>query len=606
VDKTTAKVGEKVTLTATLNAPWLTQDQLAGTTISIVETRPSNASISITLGSCLGLSQCVKTITTGVAFLGISGYHAEVNKKFLLSGTDDYVNGATGWSATSQVEWKPNSSCITSAASSEAAALTAHSRPHDQSLLICLIPSKTSLNGGKTATLSADPSDNLPAGDSIVITNLIKGQDLSPSCSTDQNGYTSCTAQESYQTSKKYTYQAKIMANGQPVALSKTQIIRWRSPVDLQINIDRSNLAVGMQDKVTGTFNQPLDDSGYSLVVVNVTTGKQSSICKTLTTCVFQETSSSPVQWSYVTQLLDADTGAVLGTSSGEPTATWVNWTISITADHQVGHPGDTLTLKVTVNVDVGNSGGYSVRIIADHGPPGICTNGIFCSWPWSSSSPNSDTFTAYVYGPDGNPVPGVQTSLYTIVWAGITLVADMYSVPVGTQITVKATANFTMSNSGGWRIRIVASVGQPGICTTGNICTWPWNSQSPASVTLVAYIDDPSGTAFVSSGPQITITWTHNICPNGTDECLVLNPDHGGPNSSFTATWQDETGDSCDANDNITFSFDGTALGTVMADANGTGSANIQLHSATLGAHSVSISDSCGDSNTSTTYTVQ
>jgi hypothetical protein len=597
IDKSTAKVGDKVTLTADINAPWLTQQELRQIGFWIREVDPVTYQNETLVGGgevCKGATHCVQTITTG-SKLGTRLYWA-------LALNDAAPGGIPGWTGPTQVDWKANSPCSAGTSSAETAAV----RPHDQSLLICLIPNKTSLSGGETATLSADPSANLPPGDSIVITNVTKGQDLSSPCSTDASGYTSCAATETYQTSKKYRYQAKIMANGQPVALSTVVVVWWQSPVDLQITVERDTLAVGMKDKVTGTFNQPLDDSGYSIVVQNVTTGKESSPCKTGTQCVFEETSNSPVQWSYVVRLRDAETGADLGASPGLPVVSFVAWTISISADHQVGHPGDTLTVKAQVNVDVANSGGFTVQIIADHGPPGICTTGTICSWPWSASSPTFDTFTAYVYGPDGNPVPGVQTSLYTIVWAGITLTADMYSAPVGTQITVKATANFTMSNSGGWRIRIVASQGQPAICTTGNICTWPWNSQSPASVSFVAYIDDPSGTAFVSSGPQITITWTHNICPNGIDECLVLNPDHGGPNSLFTATWQDETGDSCDAFDNITFSFDGAAVVTVKADANGMGSTGIQLNNATLGAHSVSIADSCGDSNSSTTYTVQ
>jgi hypothetical protein len=206
----------------------------------------------------------------------------------------------------------------------------------------------------------------------------------------------------------------------------------------------------------------------------------------------------------------------------------------------------------------------------------------------------------------DSNGTVVAQSQRVPVYWQWIVrLVADQYNVPVGTTVNLTASTNADLGGSG-YSVVISADTGNSASCATGTTCVWQVSSNVAGSHQFKAYVLDSSGNAVTDSGKPVIISWTARvICPNEGTECLVLNPSSGDPNSSFSATWQDESNDPCDSFDQVTFYFDGQSVITAQADSTGSASVTFQLHSASLGDHTVSITDSCGDSQVSTTYSV-
>jgi hypothetical protein len=71
-----------------------------------------------------------------------------------------------------------------------------------------------------------------------------------------------------------------------------------------------------------------------------------------------------------------------------------------------------------------------------------------------------------------------------------------------------------------------------------------------------------------------------------------------------FTATFIESSSDSCDATGTVSFFFDGGPLGSAVPDHSGWASVQVTLTNATLGNHTISVVDSCGE-HASTTYMV-
>jgi hypothetical protein len=465
-------------------------------------------------------------------------------------------------------------------------------------------PPKTTVTSGTTVTLNAS-SDNALAGTGL---HVVIGDDQGNTnpCASESNSCSWPVSQNVSSAPVTRTYTAWL-ANSSGVKVgpvSSQVVLTWEKLPGLTLvaTPNRHDFVLGTKAHLILTSDTPVDGQSTFLKIIG-SDGSVVASCPTGTTCSGDATSNTNGTVTYTGEVVDASGKQVDSKTFA------INWFTFTITENITSSPSNTVPIdtKVLINMSASPApAGFTLRITGPGGSASCPTSSpLNCVGFVTSFTPQTFNVMLQVFD-DATGQPASAPTTQPVIWVPFSITdsaSPSSTAAPGTQVTIMMSAQpiatgYTLHISGG---------GGDYACPTASplSCSAVVTSPTAQSVTYTIYVNDDINSIKLTPQQTITITW-ETPCPNNGTECLVLTPSSGGVNSSFTATWQDESGDSCDSFDQVTFSFDGTPVGNpVPADVNGTASLNIQLNNASLGDHTVSITDSCGDSSASATYSV-
>ncbi|MGI8552913.1 MAG: hypothetical protein ACR2PL_19315 [Dehalococcoidia bacterium] len=184
-------------------------------------------------------------------------------------------------------------------------------------------------------------------------------------------------------------------------------------------------------------------------------------------------------------------------------------YSISISAGAISVPVGTSVTLTATSNQSVGS--GYEIQVAEQYNVPlQQCGTGASCSATVSFNVPGSHTYLAKIVSTTDSSVQATSQPV-TVTWTTpftVQIAANATSVQVGTPVTLTATSNIDVGNSG-YTLQITQYGQTIKECTSGTTCTTTVSKNAPTSEGYYARIALPDGSQVQASSSSLTVTWT-------------------------------------------------------------------------------------------------
>jgi hypothetical protein len=491
IDKTVFQAGQTLTLTATAN-------QDVGNTGTHYGIFIMDTTTGVQLNYCVTGPTCstTTTFTNG----GPHSYSAKVTS-LIPQCCPSYSQG-TDLQATSET------------VSATRAAWT-----------VSLAQDKTVFQAGESVTLTATANQdvgNTGGKYGIFIFDTTTGMQLK-SCLTGAT----CSTSTTFYTGGPHTYSAQVTSLVQQCcpswlpgsdvqATSSESISVSRAPWSVSLSQDKTVFAAGEQVTLTATANQDVGDtaSKYGIFITDTTTGMVLKFCVTGLTCSTSTTfyTGGPHTYSAkVTSLVaqccpSYSPGTdVQATSTESVSAAREPWLVSLTQDRKVFAAGQSVTLTVTANQDVGNTASNYGIFITDTTTGVVlkfCVSGVTCSTSASFYNGGPHTYSARVTSlvsqccPSYSPGTDIQATSVELsasreTWT-VSLTQDKTVFAAGDHVTLTATANQNVGNTGNsyWIFITDLTTGQVvTYCDTGKTCVGTSSFYSGGPHTYVAKV---------------------------------------------------------------------------------------------------------------------
>jgi hypothetical protein len=149
----------------------------------------------------------------------VSGHAGDSDSYSAVRQVSQGTTGATLPKNTATIKWVGSSPCGPTTP-------LAHATARQSEKAICLFvdgqpASSKTVSLGTSVKISAETADTLNASQHVEITRQVRGkadEALTPDCSTDDTGVTTCEITERYTTPAKVSYRAQIVTAGSPLA----------------------------------------------------------------------------------------------------------------------------------------------------------------------------------------------------------------------------------------------------------------------------------------------------------------------------------------------------------------------------------------------------
>jgi RHS repeat-associated protein len=330
------------------------------------------------------------------------------------------------------------------------------------------------------------------------------------------------------------------------------------------LNSSLAEVRAGEVATLEASFNQDLGATGgaYGAAIFDVTTGKRLQTCLTGSACRVNVTGyeSSANTTQYVAAVFDASDldaelpsdAADVQSSSNVVEVARAAWEVTVTPDAELLWPGESTTVRVSANQDVGLTNGlYSIYVFEPRENRFLarCDSGTSCDITayWSHADPWGAYYLAVVaerqaldpqsladlngFLASASADPGVQSPTWEIA-----LDSTAYSLKSGESASLSASFNMDVSLTEGEYELYLVDVSQNRLltsCDTGSTCTfdfafwYPEDSGYP-SADVFAIVDDPGATTldeisrggWHASGAPVTIErvqWAAELSYSGS-----------------------------------------------------------------------------------------
>jgi hypothetical protein len=275
-------------------------------------------------------------------------------------------------------------------------------------------------------------------------------------------------------------------------------------------------VVLGVSVMLTATARAAVDNTGYQIAIYNTSGNRVGSPCTTGKSCSAPVRSGSATTAVYIAHI-ERSSGSGLLATSNNITVAWSVPTITLSASNTNPAWAAPVTLTATLNGPVDGADGYSIQIslVGVEGNSVIqqCTSGSSCSaavtGPVTGAGMN---YQAFIVQGSSNP-PVASSNLVGVSWpvAQITLTISDTNPPPDTQVTLTATADILVDNTG-YIIQIIDRGDgntQLGYCNTGNSCSVMISGPAQAeTITYEAYIDQGNPYAPIADSGPVNINW--------------------------------------------------------------------------------------------------
>lgn len=339
-------------------------------------------------------------------------------------------------------------------------------------------------------------TQNMPSVDTVQIIGTGGADDWNVSGLTQSTDYFKEIENPSVGQTTNVNYTANIIDSQGNIVAQSTAALKWVNSWNGTIHLSASpqQLPTDSATTITATTSQTLP-SGYSLVIMDETTGQEVDTGTTSTTTT-KYTSYSAATDTFMAYITDGF--QQIGNDSNQVTVQWSGLSLSASPLTVTVGQSSNLTVKGE-NVP---SGDYLVIFNQSTGQEIGASQSTPYNVSVTESSAQSDTFVAYISSNNGSSGQWAQSNSVTVSWFGVTLTGNPKWLPINNNTELTANAANLPS---GYEVDIkdqttgqILATGQPGQTGLNLLQT----RSTPQTDTFVADVLKPGNPAI----PALTV----------------------------------------------------------------------------------------------------
>jgi hypothetical protein len=302
--------------------------------------------------------------------------------------------------------------------------------------------------------------------------------------------------------------------------LTAKQIAHSGAGYFISLSANSTMVAPAVWTALTATTNIDVGPTPYYIAIYDVTFAEFLGECATGTSCttyVSEPVATTHYFIAYISDLTSSYPPSNIQATSNLTYVMWLTISVTLSANPQTLGVGGSSLLTASTNVDIGPTPYYIA--LFDQSTQTLlawCGFGTTCTSSVSASSPNADTFIAYVsLQSTGYPPPTIQatSNQVSVTWISLVLSSPVSSLARGNTVTLTATASIDVGLTP-YYIAIFDQTTRTivGYCGSGVSCLAPTALSLAATHTFIAYISGsgtnyPPAHIFVTAN-TVAVTW--------------------------------------------------------------------------------------------------